>query len=196
MRLVFVWSIVFTICLIKTFTIDKIRITGCEGTYNRKVYDKLNNQLNVFRVMEETKPFLEPPKSQKPLIQGLENYVEKHFGNFSFAELRYIRPDTPIYNSIVEMQRKAGKLQEGEELGGCCGMLPTGEAVIYLVNKHKQGHQLPFDGLLYEMIHLAKPDWNAEKVEQETDRHLQTAREHAKISAYNATHKRKKPYPK
>jgi len=146
--------------------------------------------------MEETKPFLEPPKSQKPLIQGLENYVEKHFGKFSFAELRYIRPDTPIHNSIVEMQRKAGKLQEGEELGGCCGMLPTGEAVIYLVNKHKQGHQLPFDGLLYEMIHLAKPDWNAEKVEQETDRHLQTAREHAKISAYNATHKRKKPYPK
>lgn len=85
---------------------------------------------------------------------------------------------------------------KGEELGGCCGILTTGEVVIYLVGKHKRGHKLPFDGLLFEMIHLAKPDWDIEKVERETSKHFDSAMEYARISAYNATHKRKKPYPK
>jgi len=139
--------------------------------------------------------YVEPPKSQLPWIQGFRDYVEKHFGSFRFSEVRYIRPDTPIYNSIVEVERKVEKLQEGEELGGCCGILPTGEVVIYLVNKHRRGHKLPFYGLLFEMIHLAKPSWSMEKVEEEASKHFNSAMEYAHIFVYNATHKRKKPYP-
>jgi hypothetical protein len=147
--------------------------------------------------MADLKAYVEPPKSQKPWIQGFKDYVEKHFGNFSFKEVRYIHPETSIYDSIAEMEKNLGKLQEGEELGGCCARLPTGEVVIYLVNKHKQGYERPFYGLLFEMIHLAKPEWNGEKVEQETSKHFDSAMEYARIFAYNVTHKRKKkPYPK
>lgn len=146
--------------------------------------------------MAKLKHWVKPPKSQVLWIKGFKHYVEKQFGNFSFSGVRYIRPETPIYNSIVEMQRALGRIQEGEELGGCCGRLPTGEAVIYLVNKHKRGHKLPFYGLLYEMIRLAKPKLSEEEVERETSKHLNSAMEYARVFVYNATHKRKKPYPK
>ncbi len=146
--------------------------------------------------MAESKPYVKPPKRQIPWIQGFKDYVEKHFGKFFFSEVRYIRPDTPIYDSIVKMEQHLGKLQEGEELGGCCGMLPTGSMVIYLVNKHKRGHGLPHYGLLFEMIHLAKPNWSMETVEQETSKHFDSAKEYASVFVYNATHKRKKPYPR
>jgi len=146
--------------------------------------------------MAEPRSYVKPPKSQIPLIQGFKDYVEKHFGSFSFGELRYVLPGTPIYDSIVEMERTLGKLQEEEELGGCCGRLPTGEAIIYLVNKHKRGHKLPSYGLLYEMIHLAKLDLSAGEVEKETSKHFNSALEHARIFAYNTTHKHKKSYPK
>ena len=137
-----------------------------------------------------------PPKMQKLKIQGFKNYVEKHYGKFSFKEVRYIQPDKPIYNSILEIHRKLGRLQEGDELGGSCARLPTGEVVIYLVNKHKRGHGLPTFGLLYEMIHIAKPDLAADELERETAEKLESAEKHADIFLYNATHKRKKPYPK
>lgn len=81
-------------------------------------------------------------------------------------------------------------------MGGCLGRLPTGEVVIYLINKHKQGHKLPAYGLLYELIHLAKPKLSAEKIDRETSKHLNSANEYASVFAYNATHKRKKTLPK
>jgi len=146
--------------------------------------------------MPKRAPYVKPPKSQIPRIQGLRDYVEKHFGHFDFKEVRYIRPGTSVYKSISEMQQKLGRLGEDEELGGCCGRLPTGEVVVYLVNRHKRGHGLPFDGLLYEMIHLAKPDLNPEDVEHKMEEHFDSALKHASVFAYNATHKRKKPYPK
>lgn len=137
-----------------------------------------------------------PPKNQKIEIQGFKNYVEKHFGSVIFKEVRYIRPDTPIYNSILEMHRRLGRLEEGDELGGSCARLPTGEVVIYLVNKHKRGHGLPTFGLLYEMIHIAKPDMAADELERVTTENLESAKKHANIFLYNTTHKRKKSYPK
>ncbi len=142
--------------------------------------------------MANATSYVKPPKSQRIWIRGLKEYVENHFGKFSFDELRYIIPNTPVYDSIVKMQRDRGKLQEKDELGGCCGILPTGEVVIYLVNKHKRGHKLPLYGLLFEMIHLAKPDWSSERVEQEADKHLDHATEYSEIFAYNTTHKHKK----
>ncbi|UCE96461.1 MAG: hypothetical protein JSV51_02340 [Candidatus Bathyarchaeota archaeon] len=146
--------------------------------------------------MAKAKAFVEPPQSQKHLIQGFKIYVEKNFGSFNFSGVRYIRPDSPIFDSIVKMEREAGNLKEGEELGGCCGRLPTGETVIYLVNKHKRGHKLPSFGLLYEMIHLAKHELSPEEIEQEASKHFNSAMKYAKVFAYNAVHKRKKPYPK
>ncbi|MCK4933103.1 hypothetical protein KAS06_00390 [Candidatus Bathyarchaeota archaeon] len=146
--------------------------------------------------MPVTREYVIPPKSQILKIQGFKDYVERHFGKFSFKEVRYIRPKTAIYNSIFEMHRSLGRLQEGDELGGSCGRLPTGEVVIYLVNKHKRGHKLPVFGLLYEMIHLAKPNMAADEVESETTKNSDPAEKHAHIFAYNATHKSKKPYPK
>ncbi len=146
--------------------------------------------------MADSPPYVKPPKKQTPIIQGFKEYVEKYFGSFSFHELRYICPRTPIYNSIAKMEQTLGNLQEGDELGGCCGILPTGEVVIYLVNKHKRGHKLPYYGLLYEMIHLAKPNWSPEEVERETNEHFDSAKKYARVFAYNKTHKRQKPYPK
>ncbi len=146
--------------------------------------------------MAEADPYVRPPKSQIPWIQGFKNYVEKHLGNPDFREVRYMRPETPIYDSILQMQRDLGNIGEGEELGGCCGRLLTGEVVIYLVNKHKRGHKLPFYGLLCEMIHLAKPSLSAEEVEREATEHFDSAMEHARIFVHNSTHKRKKPFPK
>lgn len=146
--------------------------------------------------MEEARSYVKPPKSQILWIQGFKNYVEKRFGSFSFREVRYIRPETAIYDSIVDMERSLGKLQEEEELGGCCGRLLTGEVVIYLVSKHKRGYKLPFFGLLFEMIHLAKSELSVEEIERETSKHSHSAVEHARIFVYNTTHKRKKPYPK
>lgn len=142
--------------------------------------------------MARTKSFVKPPKQQRPLIQGLKEYVKKHFSDFNFSELRYIIPGTPVYDSIVKMQKDLGKLQEGDELGGCCGILPNGGVVIYLVNKHKLGHKLPFYGLFFEMIHLAKPNWSSEQVEQAADKHVDNATEYSRIFAYNSTHKKKK----
>lgn len=146
--------------------------------------------------MADLREYVSPPKNQRLKIQGFKDYVEKRFGKFSFKEVRYIQPDTPVYDSILEMHRKLGRLQEGDELGGSCGRLPTGDVVIYLVNKHKQGHGLPTFGLLYEMIHIAKPDMTADELERETTKNLESAKKHASIFSYNTTHKRKKPYPK
>jgi hypothetical protein len=140
--------------------------------------------------------YLSPPKSQRLKIKGFKDYVDKRFGKFSFKEVRYILPDTPIYNSILEMQRNLGRLQEGDELGGSCGIMPTGDVVIYLVNRHKRGYGLPTFGLLFEMIHLANPKLDADELELVTSKNLDAAEKHADIFAYNATHKRKKPYPK
>lgn len=142
--------------------------------------------------MAEPKAYVEPPKSQTPWIQGFKDFVEEHFGNFSFQEVRYIHPETSIYDSIVDMEKKRGRLQEGEELGGCIARLPTGKVVIYLVNKHKRGYERPFYGLLFEMIRLAKPEWGSDRVEQETSKHFDSAKEHARVFAYNAAHKHKK----
>lgn len=140
--------------------------------------------------------YVSPPKSQRLKIKGFRDYVVKHFGKFGFKEVRYIQPDTPIYNSILEMQYNLGRLQEGDELGGSCGRLPTGDVVIYLVNKHKRGHGLPTFGLLFEMIHLAEPKMAADELEHETSENLDAAEKHANIFVYNATHKRKKSYLK
>lgn len=146
--------------------------------------------------MAQNRSYIKPPKSQIPVIQGFKNYVTKWFGNCDFKEVRYICPRTPIYESILKMYGDITSLQEEQEVGGCLGRLPTGDAIIYLVNKHKQGHNLPTYGLLYELIHLAKPELSAEEVDRETSKHLDSAREYASVFAYNATHKRKKPYPK
>ena len=146
--------------------------------------------------MVKAQEYVSPPKSQRSKIQGFKDYVEKHFGEFDFKEVRYIQLETPIYDSILEMHRNLGRIQEGDELGGSCARLPTGDVVIYLVNKHKQGHKLPTFGLLYEMIHLAKPSMSGEEVERQTVKSLDSAEKHARIFAYNAAHKRKKPYPK
>ena len=85
-----------------------------------------------------------PPKNQELKIQGFKKFVEKHYGRFNFREVRYIKPDTPIYNSILEMHRKLGRLQEGDELGGSCARLPTGEVVIYLVTNTKEDMDYQF----------------------------------------------------
>lgn len=146
--------------------------------------------------MVQNGSYVKPPKSQIPVIQGFRKYVAKWFGSCDFKEVRYIRPETPIYESILEMYGDITSLQEGEEVGGCLGRLLTGEVVIYLVNKHKQGHKLPAYGLLYELVHLAKPELSAEEIDRETSKHLNLANEYASVFAYNATHKRKKPYPK
>lgn len=156
----------------------------------------MNSKFHLFQAMVKAREYVSPPKSQRPKIQGFKDYVEKHFGEFNFKEVRYIQLETPIYDSILEMHRNLGRIQEGDELGGSCARLPTGEVVIYLVNKHKRGHKLPEFGLLYEMIHLAKPSMAGEEVERQTVKNLDSAEKHARIFAYNATHKRKKPFPK
>lgn len=64
--------------------------------------------------MVQNRSYVKPPKSQIPVIQGFEKYVTKRFGNCDFKEVRYVRPENPIYDSILEMYGDITSFQEGE----------------------------------------------------------------------------------